>query len=408
MDMAGGPLEGVRIIDLTSVVVGPLCTRTLADYGADVIKVESPSGDLGRNIGGRGRTENMGPKFLHLNRNKRSVVLDLKKPAGREALLKLVATADVLLWNVRPDSMARMKLSYEDVRKVNPKIIYCGMFGFGQDGRYRAKPAYDTIIQGSSGLSALLHRSVGDPRYVPIVMCDRTVGLIAVQMIVMALFARTRTGEGQSIEIPMFENMAAFVLDEHMYQATFDPPIDGAPTDHGGTGDPRLLDPDGRPLPTKDGWVCVSANTDAQAFGFFRAVGRPELITDPRFSSVSARHRNVKAYFAIRIEALKDRTTAEWLEILDAADVPAMPYHTLETLLEDPHLTEAGFFEWKDHPTEGRIRNMRVPNKLSGGVRSDYRPAPKLGADSRQLLAEAGYDAATIDRMIAEGVTLAG
>ena len=205
--MAGGPLEGVRIIDLTSVVVGPLCTRTLADYGADVIKVESPSGDLGRNIGGRGRTENMGPKFLHLNRNKRSVVLDLKKPAGREALLKLVETADVLLWNVRPDSMARMKLSYEDVRRVNPKIIYCGMFGFGQDGQYRSKPAYDTIIQGSSGLSALLHRAVGEPRYVPIVMCDRTVGLIAVQMIVMALFARTRTGEGQSIEIPMFENM---------------------------------------------------------------------------------------------------------------------------------------------------------------------------------------------------------
>ena len=176
---------------------------------------------------------------------------------------------------------------------------------------------------------------------------------------------------------------------------------------HGGTGDPRLLDPDGRPLPTKDGWVCVSANTDAQAFGFFRAVGRPELITDPRFSSVSARHRNVKAYFAIRIEALKDRTTAEWLEIFDAADVPAMPYHTLETLLEDPHLAEAGFFEWKDHPTEGRIRNMRVPNRLSGGVRADYRPAPKLGADSREVLAEAGYDAATIDRMIAEGVTLA-
>jgi len=151
----------------------------------------------------------------------------------------------------------------------------------------------------------------------------------------------------------------------------------------------------------------VSANTDAQAFGFFRAVGRPELITDPRFSSVAARHRNVKAYFAIRIEALKDRTTAEWLEILDAADVPAMPYHTLETLLEDPHLSETGFFEWKDHPTEGRIRNMRVPNKLSGGVRQDYRPAPKLGADSREVLAQAGYDSATIDRMVAEGITRA-
>jgi crotonobetainyl-CoA:carnitine CoA-transferase CaiB-like acyl-CoA transferase len=405
--MAGGPLEGVRVIDLTSVVVGPLCTRTLADYGADVIKVESPAGDLGRNIGGRGRTENMGPKFLHLNRNKRSLVLDLKKPAGHAALLKLIETADVLLWNVRPDSMQRMKLSYEEVRAVNPKIIYCGMFGFGQDGRYRAKPAYDTIIQGSTGLSALLHRSMGDPRYVPIVMCDRTCGLIAVQMIVMALFARERTGEGQSIEIPMFENMASFVLDEHMYQATFDPPIPGASTDHGGTGDPRLLDPDGRPLPTKDGWVCVSANTDAQAFGFFRAIGRPELITDPRFSSVPARHKNVKAYFAIRISALLEKTTAEWLEILDAADVPAMPYHTLESLLDDPHLADADFFEWKEHPTEGRIRNMRVANRLSGGVRRDYVPAPKLGQDSRAVLREAGYDEATIERMVAEKVTIA-
>jgi crotonobetainyl-CoA:carnitine CoA-transferase CaiB-like acyl-CoA transferase len=403
--MAGGPLEGVRVIDLTSVVVGPLCTRILADYGADVIKVESPTGDLGRNIGGRGRTENMGPKFLHLNRNKRSVVLDLKKPAGYAALMRLVAGADVLLWNVRPDSMQRMKLSYEDVRRVNPRIIYCGMFGFGQGGRYRSKPAYDTIIQGASGVSALMHRSFGDPRYVPIVMCDRTVGMVAVQMITMALFARTRTGEGQSIEIPMFENMAAYVLDEHMYQATFDPPVEGAPTAHGGTGDPRLLSPDGRPLPTADGWICVSANTDAQAFGFFRAVGRPDLIEDPRFCSVSARHRNVRDYFAFRIEALKGRTTAEWLDIFDAADVPAMPYHTLESLLEDAHLADVGFFEWVDHPTEGRIRNMRLPNRLSGGVREDYRPAPKLGQDSREILSEAGYSPEEIDRMLAEGVT---
>ena len=202
--MSGGPLEGIRVIDLTSVVVGPLATQTLADYGAEVIKVESPAGDLGRTIGGLGVTPGMGPKFLHLNRNKRSLVLDLKKPAGYEALVRLLARSDIFVWNVRPPSMARMKLSYDEVRAVNPRIIYCGMFGFGQAGRYRDKPAYDSIIQGSAGVAALYHRAAGEPRYLPMVMADKTVGLIAVQMLVMALFHRERTGDGQSIEIPMF------------------------------------------------------------------------------------------------------------------------------------------------------------------------------------------------------------
>jgi crotonobetainyl-CoA:carnitine CoA-transferase CaiB-like acyl-CoA transferase len=194
--MAGGPLEGIRIVDLTSVVVGPLATQILADHGADVMKVESPAGDLGRTIGGLGVTPGMGPKFLHLNRNKRSIVLDLKQAAGHQALLRLIERADVLVWNVRPASMARMKLSYDDVRVVNPKIIYCGMFGFGQGGRYRKKPAYDSIIQGSAGIAALYHRAAGEPRFLPMVMADKTVGLIAVQMILMALFSRERTGEG--------------------------------------------------------------------------------------------------------------------------------------------------------------------------------------------------------------------
>jgi crotonobetainyl-CoA:carnitine CoA-transferase CaiB-like acyl-CoA transferase len=329
--MSGGPLEGVRIVDLTSVVVGPLATQILADHGAEVIKVESPSGDLGRTIGGLGVTPGMGPKFLHLNRNKRSIVLDLKKPAGYEALMRLIERADVLVWNVRPGSMARMKLSYDDVRKVNPKIIYCGMFGFGQGGRYRKKPAYDSIIQGSTGVAALYHRAAGEPRYLPMVVADKTVGLIAVQMMLMALFHRERTGEGQSIEIPMFENMAAFVLSEHMYMKTFEPP-------RGTTGDPRLLDPQAKPLATKDGWIALSANTNAQAFAFFDAIGRPELKTDPRFDSVATRFNNVGEYFRIRAEALKEKTTAEWLDIFDACDVPAMPYHTLDSLMEDPHL----------------------------------------------------------------------
>jgi crotonobetainyl-CoA:carnitine CoA-transferase CaiB-like acyl-CoA transferase len=399
--MAGGPLEGVRVVDLTSVVVGPLATQILADHGADVIKVEAKAGDLVRNLNGKSISPGMGAKFLHLNRNKRSIVLDLKQPAGYAALRKLLARADVMVWNNRPPSMARMKLSYEDVRAINPRIIYCGMFGFGQDGRYRDKPAYDTIIQGSGGMSALHHRAMGEPRFVPMVVADKVTGLIAVQMIAMALYGRSRTGEGCAIEIPMFENMVKFVLEEHMYLKTFVPPL-------GETGDPRLIDPLGKPAPTKDGWICISANTQKQVFGFFDSIGRPELKTDPRFSTVPARFANVKEYFEIRFEALKAKTTGEWVEIFDRADIPAMPYHTLDSLLEDPHLADVGFFELKDHPTEGKTRNMRLPNKWSTGVRREWNPAPKLGQQSVEILRELGCTEEEIAAMIAEGATLDG
>ena len=399
--MAGGPLEGVRVIDLTSVVVGPLATQIMADHGADVVKVEAPGGDIVRTLAGRGVTPGMSSKFLHLNRNKRSIALDLKQPAAREALTKLIAGADVLIWNMRPPAMARLGLAYEDVRAINPRIVYCGMFGFGQGGRYRDKPAYDTIIQGSAGIAALHHRVTGEPRYLPMVIADRTVGLIAVQMILMALFHRTRTGEGQAIEIPMFENIAKAVLEEHMYLRTFDPPL-------GSTGDPRLIDPQARPLPTQDGWICISANTDSQAFAIFDAIGRPELKTDPRFASVAARFRNTTEYFSIRAEGLKRKTTAEWIEILDRADVPAMPFQTLEQLMADPHLADVGFFERIDHPTEGPIWNMALPNRISGGVRRDFRPAPKIGQDSVPLLRELGYADTEIDRMIVSGATVDG
>lgn len=399
--MAGGPLEGVRVVDLTSVVVGPLATQILADHGAEVIKVESKAGDLVRVMNGKSVTPAMGAKFLHLNRNKRSIVLDLKQPAGHAALMKLIERTDVLIWNVRPPSMARLGFAYEDVRAVNPKIVYCGMFGFGQDGRYRDKPAYDTIIQGSGGMAALHHRAMGEPRFVPMVVADKVVGLIAVQMIAMALYRRAQTGEGCSIEIPMFENLVKFVLEEHMYLKTFEPPL-------GDTGDPRLLDPLGKPIPTKDGWICISANTNDQAFAFFDAVGRPELKTDPRFSSIPARFAHVKDYFEIRMEALKSKTTAEWLEILDRADVPAMPYNTLDGVLEDPHLKDIGFFELKDHPTEGRTRSMRLPNKWSCGTRREWNPAPKLGQHSVEILREAGYTDAEIAAMIAGGATVDG
>ena len=399
--MAGGPLNGVRVIDMTSVVVGPMVTLMLADYGAEVIKIEPPTGDIVRNLAGRAISPNMSPKFLHLNRNKRSLAIDLKKPAAYEAVTKLLAKADVLLWNVRPSAMARLKLSYDDVKAINPKIIYCGIVGFGQAGRYRSKPAYDSIIQGAGGIAALHHRATGEPRYVPIVMADKTTGLIATQMVLMALYHRERTGEGQSIEVPMFENIARYVLEEHMYHQTFDPPI-------GTTGDPRLFDPGARPLPTKDGYMCNSANTNAQAFAVFDAIGKPEYKTDPRFSSVAARFKHVPEYFAARAEGLKHKTNAEWIEIFDREDVPAMQYHTLESLMEDPHLKDVGFFRKFDHPTEGRMIDMALPNKSTAGSRTDFTPAPKVGQHTVEVLREAGYDDAAIDAMVAAGIAVDG
>ena len=399
--MAGGPLEGVRVLDLTSVVVGPLATQIMADHGADVIKIEAPTGDIVRTLEGRGVTENMSGKFLHLNRNKRSIALDLKQEAARAALMRLIEGADVLIWNMRPPAMARLGLTYEAVRQVNPGIIYCGMFGFGQDGRYRDKPAYDSIIQGSAGIAALHHRVTGEPRYLPMVIADRTVGLIAVQMILMALYHRTRSGEGQAIEIPMFENVVKAVLEEHMYLKTFEPPL-------GPTGDPRLLDAEARPLPTRDGWICIAGNTDGQAFAIFDAIGKPELKTDPRFNSVSARFQNTPEYYRIRAAGLRQKTTAEWLAIFDATDVPAMPFQTLDDLMRDPHLEDVHFFQLIEHPTEGRIWNIRLPNKLSGGVRRDFRAAPKIGEHSVEILREAGYDDAAIDALLASRATLDG
>ncbi len=399
--MAGGPLEGVRIVDLTSVVVGPLATQVMADHGADVIKVEAPSGDIVRTLAGKGRNPHMSGKFLHLNRNKRSIALDLKQRAAHDALLKILSTADVMIWNMRPPAMKRLKLTYEDVCKVNPKIITCGMYGFGQGGRYKDKPAYDSIIQGSAGFAALLQMATGEPRYLPMVVADRTVGLIAVQMILMALYHREKTGYGQAIELPMFENMVKATLEEHMYLKTFVPPL-------GEMGDPRLVDPQSRPLPTKDGYICISANTNAQAFAVFDAIGKPELKTDPRLSTVAARFKNTADYFSIRAEGLKQKTTQEWMEIFDRTDVPAMPFQTLEQIMEDPHLNDVGFFETIDHPSEGKIINMKLPNKLSRGARTDFRAAPKIGQQSVEILREAGFADADIAALVASGATLDG
>lgn len=399
--MSGGALTGIRVIDLTTVVVGPTATLYLGDYGADVIKVEAPGGDLLRTLGGQSNSGQLSGKFMHFNRNKRSLVLDLKQKHGLAALHRLLGTADVFIANVRPAALERLGLGAQALRERYNRLIVCNLMGFGRGGRYRDRPAYDTIIQGMAGVADCNRRAAGEARYVPMVFADHVVGLIAVQCIMAALLQRERTGEGQAIEVPMFENMAAFVLAEHMGDLTFVPP-------RGGSGDLRVLDPMGKPVRTKDGYICISANTDAQAFALFDVIGRPELKSDPRFSSVKARLANVRAYFDVRAESFRTRTTAEWLDILAEADIPAGPMHTLESLVGDEHLADAGFFREIDHPAEGRIVEMQFPNLFSAGCREDYLPAPLKGGDSIAILREIGYDDDAIDEIVKSKATIDG
>ena len=393
---SGGPLDGVRVVDLTTVVVGPICTRTLADYGAEVIKVEAPGGDLLRTMAQGNRNPGMSGKFINFNRNKRSIVLDLKKPGGLAALLRLIAKADVFVSNVRPEALARAGLDHKSLAAANPRLIHCSILAFGRGGRYYNRPAYDPIVQSLSGVAGTLARATGEPRFVPMVMSDHTTGLIAAQCIGFALYRREKTGRGEAIDVPMLENMTSFVTSEHLGAATFDPPV-------GPTGDGRLLSPDYRPLPTSDGYITVGPNTNPQAFAFFDAIGRPELKTDPRFESAAARTANAAAYFEVRKAGLAQKTTEEWLEIFDKADVPAARYNSIDDLLTDPHLADVGFFQPEDHPSEGRIRRTRRANLFSGGARPIETHAPRLGEHTREVLGEAGYAAAEIDDLLAAG-----
>lgn len=393
-----GPLKGIKVVDMSAVLMGPYATQMLGDYGADVIKIEPPEGDITRLIGPM-RGPGMGPLFLNSNRNKRSICLDLKKETGRAALLRLAADADVLVYNVRPQAMQRLKLGYDVISEVNPRIIYAGVFGFGQDGTYAAKPAYDDLIQGGTGLSYLMARAGDDtPRYVPNAIADRVVGLTAVGAILASIVHRDRTGKGQRVDIPMFETMAAFVLGDHMGGLTFEPPLDQG-------GYARQMSRERRPYRTKDSYISVIVYNDKQWQSFFKAIGRGDLAVDPRFASVATRLANIEFVLTELARIFLTRTTEEWIKLLEEADVPSMPMHDLQGVVSDPHLVSANFFSIVDHPTEGKIRNMRPAATWSETPVEISHLAPRHGEHSIEILKEAGYSADEIDMLIKDGVT---
>lgn len=392
-----GPLDGVKVIDMTSVLMGPYATQMLGDYGADVIKVESPDGDVTRLIGPT-RNPGMGPVFLNTNRSKRSICLDLKKPAGRDALLRLIKTADVLVYNVRPAAMQRLNLGYELLADLNPRLIYAGVFGFGQDGPYAAKPAYDDLIQGATALPSLTARTGdGTPRYVPNALVDRIVGLTAVGAINASLVHREKSGRGQRVDIPMFETMAGFVMGDHLGGLTYEPPLDKG-------GYARHLSRDRRPYETSDGYICAMVYNDKQWLNFLRAVDRDDLLADPRYTSFALRAVNIDMVYAELARIFLTKTTAEWTTLLDEADVPSLPMHDLESILHDPHLVAANMFPVVEHPTEGAIRNMKVAATWSGTPVAPTRLAPLLGQHSVEILRDAGMSADEIATLARDGV----
>ncbi|HYR36856.1 MAG TPA: CoA transferase, partial [Burkholderiales bacterium] len=326
-----GPLSGVRVLDLTTVVMGPYATQILADFGADVIKVEPPGGDVMR-FAWPFRNPGMGHIFLNANRNKRSIVLDLKQQLAREACLALAKRSDVLVYNIRPQAMTRLKLGYAEVRAVNPKIIYVGCFGYSQRGPYAAKAAYDDLIQGAAGIPALLKiQGAETPRYAPIIVADRSVGQQVASAVSAALYHREKTGKGQRVDVPMFEHLLQIVLGEHLGGYTFEPQL-------GEPGYARMLAPDRRPYPTQDGYVCALIYNDKQWAAYFRVIGRPELMKDPKFATQEVRSKNYDAAYFFVAEEMKKRTTAEWIEALEAADIPVQRMNSLADIVADPHL----------------------------------------------------------------------
>lgn len=392
-----GPLAGVKVIDLTTVLMAPLATLMLAEMGAAVTKVESPAGDTLRDIADPNGSR-LGPLFLHANRGKRSVSLDLKSADGREILLRMLKGADCLVYNVRPQAMARLALSYEDVARVNPGILYVGMFGFNQIGPYAARAAYDDLIQGAAGLPWLtMQAGAPAPFYAPTAIADRYCGVYGLSQILAGLFHRERTGEGQRIDVPMFEAFVHMVLSDHLYGRTFG--------DAGKAGYERLLSPQRRPYRTKDGHICVMVYNDKQWRNFAECIGEAVLFQqDERLRDIGTRTRNIDFAYGLIEQRMLRKTTAEWLDLLEKADIPVMPMHSIESLLLDPQVQASGLVRTVDDPVHGQTSSLQPPSDWSRTPPKGGLPAPELGQHTNAVLRELGFSDREIERLDYEGV----
>lgn len=393
-----GPLAGVRILDLSAVIAGPLSTQILADYGAEVIRVETAAGDSMRHVG-PARSEAMGHQFLQLGRGKRSVVLDLKRPETRPVLVKLIERSDAVVTNMRLEAAARLSIDAASCLKINPALVYLRVSGFGSQGRYSARPAYDDVIQAVSGLAMLFATGEsGEPRYVPMNLADRLTGLTASHALLAGLFHRERTGRGQEIEVPMFESVVSFLLGDHLAGHSFVPP--SGPPGYG-----RVLAQSRRPQRTSDGYICVLPYQDKHWQSLFAVSGNAETLgQDARFATLASRTAHIDLLYQHLAEILRTRSTDEWIAVLSEQGIPCTRVNSLEEILTDPHLADVGFFDEIDHPTEGRLRMPGSPVRFSSTALSVPGPAPTLGEQTVEVLRELGCSETEIRQLLPENV----
>jgi crotonobetainyl-CoA:carnitine CoA-transferase CaiB-like acyl-CoA transferase len=386
-----GPLDGIRVLDLTSVVLGPMATQILGDYGADVIKIEAPEGDLMRS-NGVSLHSGMSSIYLALNRNKRSVALDLKSAEGAAALRQLIATSDVFVHNMRVAAIERLGFGYEAVARINPRIVYCAATGFGQDGPDRDKPAFDDIIQAACGLASVASIGREAPDYTASLIADKTTGLVVANAVMAAMLHRERHGVGQYVEVPMLETMTAFVLAEHMGGMTFRP----APAP---AGYARLLQGGRKPVKTSDGWLSLLPYTPRHWLAFFKAAGREDIGRTFKLDSRKDLNENIRSLYQCLGEVIATRSTDEWLALCEDLDIPATRLYALDQLPDHPHLQAVGLFQETNHPTEGAIREIRPTTRFHATPTSIRRPAPILGQHTREVLLEAGLKEDEVSRL---------
>ena len=389
------PLDGIKVLEIASMIFGPLAGQYLGDMGAEVIKLEPPEGDLTRSIGPR-RSPRMGAFFLTTNRNKRSIVVDLKRPEGRAVLERLVAQTDVLLHSLRTPAANRLGLDYGALAAHNPGLVYCHVTGYADDGLYGGRPAYDDIIQAASGLARLQTVIAGEPRFLPTIVADKVSGVHAAYAIVLALMHRMRTGEGQQVDVAMFETMAAFNMLEHQWGHTFEPPL-------GPMGYEPVAKAVRRPYRTSDGHLALLPYSNAHWQRFFELAGAPQIMADPRFATFAARQKHFREVWDEIERQVARKSNAEWIALLAPEDIPFSVVNDLEDLPADPHLASVGFWSIAEHPTEGKLRMPANPLRMSASPPGITRLPPCLGEHGAEILRECGFAAADIESMTSRG-----